>query len=53
MLKRPAGDSYFTKYDGEIISLDTGYAFEGIDLFIDELEHKLEVKSKENIDQKS
>lgn len=53
LLERPAGDSYFTKYDGTIISLDTGYSFEGIDLFIEELEHKLEMKNKENIDQKS
>lgn len=43
---RECGDSYFTKYDGTIISLDTGYAFEGIDLFIEELEHKLEAKKE-------
>ena len=43
---RECGDSYFTKYDGTKISLDTGYAFEGIELFMEELEHKLEVKKE-------
>ena len=41
MNNRPCGDSFFTKYDGTIITLDTGYAFEGIELFIEEIEHKL------------
>lgn len=43
---RECGESYFTKYDGTRITLDTGYAFEGINLFIEELEHKLEVKKE-------
>ncbi len=39
--KRECGDSYFTKWDGTLITIDTGYAFEGIELFIEELKHKL------------
>lgn len=40
--ERECGDSYFTKWDGTRISIDTGYAFEGIELFMEELKHKLE-----------
>ena len=40
--ERECGDSYFTKYDGTQISIDTGWAFAGIELFIEELKHKLE-----------
>lgn len=45
---RECGDSYFIKHDGTRIVIDTGYAFEGIKLFIEELEHKLELKEKES-----
>lgn len=44
MNNREYGDSYFTKYDGTIISTDTGCAFGGIEFFIEELEHKLKNK---------
>lgn len=48
MNSRPCGDSYYTKWDGTFVSIDTGYAFEGIELFIEELEHKLkEIEDKE------
>ena len=47
MNSRECGDSYFTKYDGTIISTDTGFAFGGIEFFIEELEHKLENKQLE------
>lgn len=43
--ERPCGDSYATNYKGERITLDTGYAVEGIDFFIEELKHKLGVDS--------
>lgn len=41
---RECGDSYITKWDGTRYSTDTGYAFEGIEIFIEELKHKLEYK---------
>lgn len=47
MENRPSGDSWFTKFDGSRITIDTGYSFEGIELFIEELEHKIEVIKKE------
>lgn len=41
---RECGDSYFLKYDGTRYYTDTGYAFEGIKIFIEEIKHKLEYK---------
>ena len=53
MESRPCGDSYFTKCDGTLVSIDTGYAFEGIELFIEELEHRLkELEELENLENK-
>ena len=40
---RPMGESWITDYKNEDISLDTGYAFEGIRFFIEELKHKLKL----------
>lgn len=43
---RECRDSYFTKWDGTKVSIDTGYAFGGIELFIEELEHRLKELEK-------
>lgn len=46
MQGRPCGDGWFTKYDGTEIDIDTGYAFEGIELFLEEIKHKIESRKQ-------
>ena len=41
--ERDNGNSYMIDYNGDEVALDTGYAMEGIEFFINELKHKLNI----------
>lgn len=44
--KRKQGESYIYNYKGEMVTIDVGYAWEGIKFFIKELKHKLKEENK-------